>query len=96
MLSGFFARYANQTYGGASKRVHQSSKSQTLKNLGIKSPKNLKCQAASLGNKNLNNQSSYSLVSAQAESNGSKLPRIDASSSVKMGNLAQEQGDGYL
>ena len=76
------------------KKVSQVSKSHSAKNLGIKNPKTLKRQVAQMGNKNLNNQASSSIVNSQLEAHGNKLPRIDASASTWLGNLAQEQSGG--
>ena len=49
-------------------------------------PKPLKRHVVSLGNKNLSNQASS--PSSQVDLNGNKISRIDATSSVRIGNLA--------
>ena len=75
------------------KKAPQTSKIRPSKNIGIKSSKSLKRQGPSPGNISLYSQGLAVPTSALVVSNGSKFPRFDASSSVRMGNLAQEQGD---
>ena len=75
------------------KKASQTSKIRPSKNIGIKSSKSLKRQGPSPGNISLYSQGLAVPTSALVVSNGSKFPRFDASSSVRMGNLAQEQGD---
>ena len=75
------------------KKAPQTSKTRPSKNIGIKSSKSLKRQGTSPGNISLYSQGLAVPTSALVVSNGSKFPRFDASSSVRMGNLAQEQGD---
>ena len=69
---------------GSIQKQTQSSKFQTTKSLRIKSFKTLKRQAASIGSKALNNLTSSLLDKLLSKPNGNKLPRIDASPSVKM------------
>ena len=70
-----------------SKKVPQNLKSRPLKSIGIKTSKSLH-QGVSPENTSLCIQGSPSPTIALADSNGSKFPRFDASSSVRMGNLA--------
>ena len=69
---------------GSIRKQTQSSKFQTTKSLRIKSSKTLERQTASIGSKALNNLTSSLLDKLLSEPNGNKLPRIDASPSVKM------------
>nr|POF11331.1 hypothetical protein CFP56_55570 [Quercus suber] len=76
------------------KKVSQSANSRSAKILGTKNPKTLKRQGAQTGHKNLNNQASPSSVKSQTKAHGNKLPRIVASASIWLGNVAQEQSGG--
>nr|POE50378.1 hypothetical protein CFP56_65819 [Quercus suber] len=78
---------------GSSKKHTQSSKFRSAKSLGIKSSKTLKRQAASFGSKVLNNPTTPLADKSLSAPNGAKLPRIDASPSVRMGDLLQKQGN---
>ena len=70
------------------KKVSQNSIPRPSKSLWIKTPKILKCQVASPGNRSLNIQASSTSAIAQADFNGNKFLRFNAFSLVKMGNLA--------
>lgn len=78
------------------KKVSQNSRTRPAKNLRVKNAKSLKRQVASPGNKSTYNQALSPSANTQVESNGNKFPRFDVSSSVRMGNLAQEQGGDNL
>ena len=70
------------------KKVPQNLKSHPSKSIGIKTSKSLKRQGTSPGNTSLCIQGSPAPTITLVDSNGSKFPRFDASSSVRMGNLA--------